>query len=43
MFKEADKAKEYYQRRLDYRPIFIENLLKKRREAQERYKKNDKE
>ena len=43
MIREADKAKEYYQRRLDYRPIFIENLLKNRREIQNKYKKNNEE
>lgn len=32
-FQEADKAKEYYERMRDYRPIFIENLLKQRRDA----------
>lgn len=35
LFKEADKAKEYYERRKDYRPIFINNLLKRRRETRE--------
>lgn len=30
---QADKAKEYYERRKDYRPIFIKNLLTRRREA----------
>lgn len=35
LFKEADKAKEYYERRKDYRPIFINNLLKRRREARD--------
>lgn len=34
-FKEADKAKDYYERMKDYRPIYIENLLKRRREARE--------
>ena len=32
-FKEADKARDYYERMKDYRPIYIENLLKRRREA----------
>ena len=31
--READKAKNYYERRKDYRPIFINNLLKRRRET----------
>ncbi len=30
---QADRAKEYYERRKDYRPIFIKNLLTRRREA----------
>ena len=34
-FREADKAKEYYERMRDYLPIFIENLLKRRRETRE--------
>jgi hypothetical protein len=34
-FKEADKAREYYECMKDYRPIFIENLLKRRRETRE--------
>lgn len=33
LFKEADNAKNYYERRKDYRPIFINNLLKRRRET----------
>ena len=32
-FREADKARDYYERMKDYRPIYIENLLKRRREA----------
>lgn len=32
-FNEADRAKEYYERMKDYRPIYIENLLKRRRET----------
>lgn len=31
-FHDADKAREYYERMRDYRPIYIENLLKQRRE-----------
>lgn len=31
--KEANKAKEYYERMKDYRPIFIKNLLTKRKQA----------
>lgn len=38
MFYEADKARDYYERMKDYRPIFIKNLLTKRREARKRYK-----
>ena len=34
-FREADKARDYYERMKDYRPIYIENLLKRRREARE--------
>ena len=34
-FKEADKARDYYERMKDYRPIYIENLLKRRRETRE--------
>ena len=29
---QADRAKEYYERRKDYRPIFIKNLLQKLRD-----------
>ena len=32
-YKEADKARNYYERMKDYRPIYIENLLKRRRET----------
>ena len=32
-YKEADKARDYYERMRDYRPIYIENLLKRRRET----------
>jgi hypothetical protein len=33
MEREADKARDYYERMKDYRPIYIENLLKRRRET----------
>lgn len=39
MFKEAEKAREYYERMKDYRPIFIRNLLTKRKEIRNRHKK----
>ena len=32
-FKDADKARDYYERMKDYRPLYIENLLKRRRET----------
>ena len=38
-FQEADKAKEYYERMKDYRPIYIENILRKRRETRQKYNK----
>lgn len=40
--KEADKAKNYYERRKDYRPIFINNLLKRRRETRDLINKRKK-
>lgn len=41
MVKEADKARDYYERMKDYRPIFIENILKNRREVRERTEKKE--
>ena len=41
MFKEAEEAHEIYDRMKDYRPIFIENILKNRREIRERTEKKE--
>lgn len=37
--REAKKAREYYERMKDYRPIFIRNLLTKRKAIRNRHKK----
>lgn len=37
--READKAKDYYERMTDYRPFFIDHLLDNRRKANALYKK----
>ena len=41
MFREADKAKATYESMKAYRPMFIESLLKKRREARELINKKE--
>ena len=41
MEREADKAWEYYYRRKDYEPIFINNTLQKRREVQQMKKSKE--
>lgn len=41
MFNEAEEAREIYDRMKDYRPIFIENILKNRREIRERTEKKE--
>ena len=38
-FMEANKARDYYERMKDYRPIYIENLLKHRRETRKEIEK----